>query len=79
MAGTTAYTNINDNRETIILGWDDDGQDVYKIENPTGRDIENSSAHYYSKFPNYAISVDTWEVLVEKAAQLPSYEEWLEQ
>jgi len=77
MAGTTAYTNYYNLNETIILGWDDDGEDIYKIENPTEKEIENSSAHYYSKFPRYAMSVDPWEVLVEKASQLPSYEEWL--
>ena len=76
---TTAYTNYYNNSQTIILGWDEDGEDIYKIENPSAKEIENANAHYYSKFPNYAISVDTWEVLKEKAAQLPCYEEWLEQ
>jgi hypothetical protein len=79
MSSTTAYTNYYNTNQTIIIGWDDDGEDIYKVENPTEKDIENANAHYYSKFPRYAISVDTWEVLKERANDLPCYEEWLEQ
>jgi hypothetical protein len=79
MTNTTAYTNYYNNSETIILGWDEKGQNIFKIEHPTEEDINDASSHYYSAFPNYAISVDTWEVLKEKANDLPSYEEWLEQ
>jgi hypothetical protein len=79
MSSTTAYTNYFDKTQVIIIGWDENGQDVFKVENPTEEDIKDASAHYYSSFPSYAISVYTWEVLKEKAAQLPCYEEWLKQ
>ena len=79
MSSTTAYTNYFDKNQTIIIGWDENGQDIYKVENPTEEEISDASSHYYSSFPSYAISVYTWEVLKEKAAQLPCYEEWLKQ
>jgi hypothetical protein len=79
MSSTTAYTNYFDKTQVIIIGWDENGQDVFKVENPTEEEINDASAHYYSSFPSYAISVYTWEVLKEKAAQLPCYEEWLKQ
>jgi len=76
MFSTTAYTNYYNQKEVIILGWDNNGKYIFKIESPTHEEIYNANSCVFSKFPNYATDTPTWEELEKIAEKLPPFDVW---
>jgi len=62
----TAYVNCNDHSQTIICEWDHNGESYRFTTSNDIIDSEHCAAVYYSKFPNYAMSVPSWDELCKK-------------